>query len=120
MPGMSSARSNQRIPYPTEGDPEANFEEATRRALQLAEKLSEVHASPLKRLSDLGVRRYGSQESQGATYRQLGFIAHRVGMDSEQRSEWYRVAREVPLSGRHASHIAARLTDDEADEVEEL
>ena len=41
-------------------------------------------------------------------------------MDSEQRSEWYRVAREVPLSGKHASHIAARLTDDEVDEVEKL
>ena len=26
-------------------------------------------------------------------YRQLGFIAHRVGMTGEQRSEWYRIAR---------------------------
>lgn len=41
-------------------------------------------------------------------------------MDSEQRSEWYRVAKEVPLSGRQASHIAARLTDDEVEDLEGL
>jgi hypothetical protein len=41
-------------------------------------------------------------------------------MDSEQRSEWYRIAREVPSSIRHASHIAARLTDDESEEAREL
>lgn len=74
----------------------------------------------LTRLSDLKPNRYGGQESEGAPCSQLGFIAHRVGMDSEQRSEWYRIAREVPSSIRHASHIAARLTDDESEEAREL
>ena len=83
-------------------------------------ELGETISSVLRRLSDLEVGRHGSQESQGATYRQLGFIAHRAGMDAERRSQWYRVAEEIPLSGRHASHIAARLTDDEEEEVQRL
>lgn len=117
---MSKDWSNERIPYLVEGDPAENFERATQRALEMAKELSEIHASVLVRLSDLKPNRYGGQESEGATYKQLGFIAHRVGMDAEQRSEWYRIAREVPLSTRHASHIAGRLTDDESRERSEL
>lgn len=117
---MGKSWSNKRIPYPTEGDASENFEQATNKALEMSKELSEIHASVLRRLSDLKPNLYGGQEKEGASYRQLGFIAHRVGMDSEQRSEWYRIAKEIPLSTRHASHIAGKITDDESEEVLEL
>lgn len=117
---MGTSWSNKRIPYPVEGSVSKNFDRATRNALEMSKDVSEIHASVLRRLSDLNPTVYGGQESEGATYRQLGFIAYRVGMDAGQRTEWYRIAREVPLSTRHASHIAARLTDDESEEVRRL
>lgn len=117
---MSKGSPSDRLPYPVEGDPGVVFEAATEKALVLAEELAEVHASPLRRLTDLEVNHYGGQESEGATYRQLRFIAHWVGMDQEQRSEWYRIALEIPLSARHASHITGRLINDQLKETREL
>lgn len=65
------------------------------------------------------VTSYGSQESEGSTYRQLGFIAYRVGMNAAQRSSWYRIAREISLSVHHASHITGRLLDNQLEETRE-
>lgn len=101
MPAVSSSYSNQHNPYLEDGDPEANFEVATERALELADELPEVQASLLKRLSDLQLGRYGSQENQGATYSQLGFTV--TGEDGQRaaypmvqdRQSWRRVINLV-------------------------
>lgn len=56
----------------------------------------------------------------GATYKQLAYIGHLVGMDTEERSRWYEVAREIPLSYSHAGHIIEEIEDSQhvADEIE--
>lgn len=117
---MGTSWSNKRISYPVEGAVSTTFDRATNNALEMAQELPDIHGSVLTRLLDLKPMVYGGQESEGATYSQLGFIAHRVGMDEGQRTEWYRIARKVPLSARHASHIAARITDDSLEESREL
>jgi hypothetical protein len=49
------------------------------------------------------------QESVGASYKQLAYIAHLSGMDHKERSRFYRIAESVPLSQRMAGHIISRL-----------
>lgn len=49
--------------------------------------------------------------STGATYKQLAYIGHLIGMDTEERSRWYEVARQVPLSRSHAGHIIEEIED---------
>lgn len=44
-----------------------------------------------------------------ASYKQLAYIGHLIGMDSEERSRWYEVARYVPLSRSHAAHVIEEL-----------
>lgn len=45
----------------------------------------------------------------GASYKQLAYVGHLIGMDKEARSRWYEVARYVPLSHSHAAHIVEEL-----------
>lgn len=47
----------------------------------------------------------------GATYKQLAYIGHLMGMGTEERSRWYEVAREIPLSHSHAGHIIEEIED---------
>lgn len=63
-------------------------------------------------LVDCGVADHGrayAQQYQGATYRQLGAIAHAAGMSFEDRQEWYAVAESVGLARRHAAHVLNKL-----------
>lgn len=48
---------------------------------------------------------------QGATYKSLAYIAHRLGMSKEDRQNWYGVARGAALSQAHAGTIIARLNE---------
>jgi len=89
-----------------------NFDAITLKALELAEAVEPPHDALLKMLSDISEMfkpAMVKQQSRGATYKQLAAIAHTVGMDKEQRLEWYRVAESVPLSVRHAGHILSKL-----------
>jgi hypothetical protein len=49
------------------------------------------------------------EETRGASYARLAAIAHTWGMTKAERVGWYRVAEEIPLSDRHASHLLGRL-----------
>jgi hypothetical protein len=55
-------------------------------------------------------------EWRGATYRTLGYIAHRVGMNAGQRRQWFAACNDFGLTERHAGHIIARLDDREAEQ----
>jgi len=49
------------------------------------------------------------EQERGASYKRLAAIGYLIGMDSKERSRWYRIAEAVPLSDRHAGHILSRL-----------
>ncbi len=49
------------------------------------------------------------EEQRGTSYKRLADIGHRVGMDFEERREWYALAESIPLSDRHAGHILSKL-----------
>jgi hypothetical protein len=89
-----------------------SFDDLTARALEIAEKLGEPFQSLMLLLRDCRGSEeinLSRQQQQGATYKTLAAIGHTVGTDQAQRSEWYRIAEQVPLSQRHAGHIFSRL-----------
>jgi hypothetical protein len=53
-----------------------------------------------------------SQQHRGASHRQLALVAHRAGMTSSQRRQWYELAERIPLSMQHASHIIEKMGGD--------
>jgi hypothetical protein len=90
----------------------ASFDDLTLRALDVAEAVGEPFCSLLRLLREC--RQYDEialsrQQRQGATYKTLAAIGHRVGMSKAQRVRWYRIAERVPLSQRHAGHMLSRL-----------
>ena len=50
-----------------------------------------------------------TRHHRGASYKQLALIAHRVGLTKEERTEWYRIAEDVPLSDAHAAYLIETL-----------
>jgi hypothetical protein len=98
----STPDDKPRIPYPVGTD----FEESTRRALDV----QEVYAEVLALLADCyPLPHLAHEEARGASYKRLAAIAHARGMSPKERSGWYRCAEAIPLSDRHASHILGRL-----------
>lgn len=97
-----------RIPY----SPHTNFDNATGEALRYAMSHQDLFASVLQLLEDcypqnmVYLRR---EQERGASYKRLAAIGYLIGMDSKERSRWYRIAEAVPLSDRHAGHILSRL-----------
>ncbi len=90
----------------------ADFDELTRRAVALADEVPAVFGVVLRLLSDCRIAYTGSEEKQqrkGATYKQLAAIGHAVGMSKQERTQWYRIAEQIPLSVRHAGHILGKL-----------
>jgi hypothetical protein len=53
--------------------------------------------------------RAAARQERGATYGQLGRIAHDAGMTRGGRYRWYELACSIPLSEKHASHIIGRM-----------
>ena len=53
--------------------------------------------------------RAAAKQERGATYKQLAALAHRVGMTRGERYRWYELARSIPLSEKHASHLIGRM-----------
>lgn len=101
------------------------FVRVTRRALSIAEVATESPEHEAVALL-LGLLRDHEPpreilrgETIGASYKQLAYVAHRVGMSKEQRQTWYKVAEAIPLSQAHAGHLIARL-DDRDEEIEAL
>lgn len=103
---------DQRVPY----DPALGFADEfvtlTMRALSVGQRAEEPYRSLLALLIDCPADERGraaARQERGATYRQLGRIAHDAGMTPRQRPRWYELARSIPLSDKHASHIIGRM-----------
>jgi len=50
---------------------------------------------------------------EGATYKPLAYVAHRLGMDDDDRKVWYSIAQKLCLSQAHVGCIIARINDRE-------
>ena len=82
----------------------------TKHAVTLADNVEKPYSPLLKMLSDCyeGAptdKALVKTQQQGATFKQLAYAAHLADLTDMQRMEWYRVAKRVPLSQRHAGHI---------------
>jgi len=98
----SNAEYARRVPYVHADE----FVTLTERALSVGRHAEEPHRSVLALLIDCPADR---GHDRGAAYEQLAAIAHAAGMSKQERARWYEVARCVPLSEKHASHIIERL-----------
>jgi hypothetical protein len=110
----STTTDRERVPFHGAYDKAADFARLTAQAVAMAADLPEAYAAVLLLLVDCyearraDVVNYRAQ-IQGATYKQLAYIGHLLGMSNTERSGWYRVAESVPLSQRHAGHILSQL-----------
>lgn len=81
----------------------------THRALSIGQREEEpFRSSLLALLLDCAAADHGrraERQCKGATYKQLAAIGHMAGCDAEDRRRWYEIARSIPLSEAHASHI---------------
>jgi hypothetical protein len=118
-PRRTTTADSPRLDYTDAFNKADSFEDLTRRAVVLADTLEEPYTSVLKLLKDCeelaevaGIMY--RQQHQGASYRSLAAIGHKVGMDKQARSYWYRIAEAIPLSQRHAGHILSKLQDEAA------
>lgn len=94
-----------RVPYPAGTD----FEECTRTALRYA-SLGKPYGHLLSLLADCQpLENLSHEQNRGASYKRLAAIVHLWQMTKMERVGWYRVAEDLPLSDRHASHILGKL-----------
>ncbi len=115
-PRDATPADSPRVPYEAAFDRAASFADLTAQAVALADTVGEPYAALLRLLGDCyDVGEPGGslyrQQNQGATYKQLAAIGHRVGMGKAERAAWYGIAESVPLSQRHAGHILNRVGD---------
>jgi hypothetical protein len=104
----NSTASPDRLPF----DQFAEFELLTDRAVTMAAAVAEPYAYLLRQVADCYPVSEGplrAMQTQGATYKSLAAIGHRVGMTKAERAQWYSIAETVPLSQRHAGHILSKL-----------
>ncbi len=66
---------------------------------------------PLEYLAGVTYPGHIASVREGPTYKSLAHVAHRFGMNDEERRGWYRVASRLYLSQAHISAIIARLDD---------
>lgn len=101
----TSREEPARVPYA----PDTDFEEATRTALKMG-ACGMPYGRLLSLLADChALEHLAHEQARGASYKRLAAIGHAWGMTKAERVEWYRVAEDIPLSDRHASHILGRL-----------
>ncbi len=103
-----SSTAAERIPF----DQFAEFALLTDRAVTMAEAVAEPYAYLLRQVADCYPVSEGpmrAMQTQGATYKSLAAIGHRVGMAKAERVQWYDICRAIPLSQRHAGHILSKL-----------
>ncbi len=105
LPEPAASPSPDRVPWSGAYD----FQEVTRTALRYA-SLGEPYASLLSLLADCQpLEHLSAQQNRGASYRQLAAVGHAWGMTKPERVAWYRVAEDLALTDRHASHLLGRL-----------
>jgi hypothetical protein len=108
IPRRENSTTSERIPF----DQFAEFELLTDRAVTMAAAVAEPYAYLLRQVADCYPASEGplrAMQTQGATYKSLAAIGHRVGMAKSERAQWYSIAETVPLSQRHAGHILSKL-----------
>jgi hypothetical protein len=101
-----------RVPYDPALGAEDEFYLLTHRALSIGQTLEEPFRSLLLLLLDYCPTDHGrraDKQALGATYKQLAYIAHLVPCSKAERVRWYEIARTIPLSETHASHILNSL-----------
>jgi hypothetical protein len=111
-PTGSAQQTTERVPFDSALGYEEDFWDLTHRALSIGKRVEEPHCSVLIQLIDCGATDHGrraERQMHGASYKQLAYIAHLVSMSRAARCRWYEVARNIPLSDAHASHIITRL-----------
>ncbi len=109
-PRVRSHQAPECVPF--DGAAAYDFDALTHRALQLAEDVEPPYADLLALLEDCEGAYSGPlvrQQKKGASYKQLAAIGHMIALSKAERIRWYQVARDVPLSCRHAGHILSRL-----------
>ena len=112
-------QTGDRIPFEHVFDTYSSFADLTAYAVEMADRVPAIFGRLLLMLADCGevgpsdIHQHRAQ-NQGATYRQVAYIAHLVGMSKPERVRWYEICRAVPLSQRHAGHLIARLQDAES------
>ncbi len=94
-----------RVDYPDGAD----FSLSTARALNLAGEVGPPYARLLRLLSDCFPSE-NPAENVGASYKQLAYAAHLAGLSKPERTRFYEIARELPMSGAHVGHIIERLS----------
>ena len=104
-PESATAPAPDRVPWSDAYD----FCEVTRTALRYA-SLGEPYAPLLSLLADCQpLEHLFAQQNRGASYKQLAAVGHAWGMTKRERAAWYRVAEDLALAERHASHPLGRL-----------
>jgi hypothetical protein len=107
-PRRTTTTDTPRVPF----EEDAILEVLTACALAMAEAVAEPYGYLLRQVADCHPAEGGPlhrQQTQGASYKSLAAIGHRVGMTKAERVQWYRIAEAVPLSQRHAGHIFTKL-----------
>ena len=115
-PRRTTTADSPRVPFEDAFEVAGSFDDLTRQAVEMAERVDEPYARLLRLLSDCrDVGETGGpvyrQQHQGATWKSAAAVAHRVGMTTEQRYRWYEICRALPLSQRHAGHILGKLKE---------
>ncbi len=87
------------------------FDEATDRALGASRTYDEEKIADLLGMLSGATYPDDPQSSEGATYKSLAHVAHLYGLTKEQRSEWYDVAKSIPLSQAHVSYIIRNVQE---------
>jgi hypothetical protein len=108
----STVEYAERVPYDAALGFVDEFVTLTMRAVSVGRHAEEPHRSLLALLIDCPADERGlaaAKQERGTTYKQLGQIARVVDMTKGERLRWYDLARSIPLSEKHASHIIGRL-----------
>jgi hypothetical protein len=107
LPEPGAGRADEGTRVPRSGA--YGFEEVTRTAPRYA-SLAGPHAPQLSLFADCRpLGHLATQQNRGASYKQLAAVEPAWGMTKRVRVAWYRVAEDLALTDRHASHLPRRL-----------
>src|SRR5215217_5714737 len=92
----TGAEEPTRVVFHDAFDKASSFGDLTRQAVALAAHVGEPYGRLLLLLSDCAEAAEDEQpayrqQHQGATYKQLAYVAHLAGLDRGQRTRWYKV-----------------------------
>jgi len=91
-----------------------DFDRITAAALNLDPAYPAIHLQALLLLEGIRYWPESPGQDKGASYKQLGLIAHKLGMTYSQRIGWYRVCERLQLTQDHAGYIIKHLFESDA------